>query len=362
MHDPHREPDVEGAPNAWRAADLEAARDRWVITFVAAELNELEAAVARCVDDGRELLDIDRAAFPLSRLGRRLAEVREQALWGLGVTLIRGLPVERWSRRETATALWGIGAHLGSPVSQNAQGHVLGHVKDLGLNYHDRNTRGYQTRARLPYHTDYSDLVALLCLRTAREGGLSSIASSTRIYLEMRRRRPDLAQTLTRPVYRSRWGEVSAGQNRWLEVPVFNLYSTGVSTTYVRSAVEKAQAMPEVPRLTDRQIEAMDLFDALAADPTLHVDMAFEPGDLQIVNNHCIVHSRTAYVDRDDAEDKRHLLRLWLACEDGPPFPLAMTEQFQGLTHNGRPNGIHIAGVPFVAPLDASPSDLELEG
>jgi alpha-ketoglutarate-dependent taurine dioxygenase len=239
-------------------------------------------------------------------------------------------------------------------VSQNAQGHVLGHVKNLGLNYADPTTRGYQTAARLPFHTDYSDLVALLCLRNAREGGLSMVASSSRIYREMRARRPDLAAVLTRPVCRSRWGEVSTGQKPWLEVPVFNLYPGGVSTTYVRSAIDKAQRLPSVPALSSEQIEAMDMLDALAADPEFHHDMAFAPGDVQIVNNHCVLHSRTAYVDHDEVDARRHLLRLWLACADGPPFPQAMTEGFQGLSANGRPNGIHIAGVAPIAPLEAS--------
>ena len=124
-------------------------------------------------------------------------------------------------------------------------------------------------------------------------------------------------------------------------------------TTYVRSAVRKAQLMPDVPRLSERQDEAMDLFDALAEDPALNFTMEFERGDMQFVNNHWILHSRTAYQDHKRPCDKRHLLRLWLACEDGPPFPLAMTESFQGLTRNGRPNGIDIPGVPFCAPLEA---------
>jgi hypothetical protein len=177
--------------------------------------------------------------------------------------------------------------------------------------------------------------------------------SSVTVYNEMRKQRPDLAEVLMQPLFRTRWGEVGSDRPPWVEVPTFNLHDTGVVTTYVRSAVRKAQLMPEVPRLRAAQVEAMDLFDSLAENPDFHLDMNFEPGDVQILNNHWILHSRTAYVDFDEPEKKRHLLRLWLTCPDGPPFPPAMTESFQGLTENGRPNGIHVPGVPFNAPLHA---------
>lgn len=134
---------------------------------------------------------------------------------------------------------------------------------------------------------------------------------------------------------------------------MFNPYPGGISTTYVRSAVEKAQAMPGVPPLSAPQREALDLLDALAADPSLHLDMDFAPGDVQIVNNHWLLHSRTAYEDAASWSEKRHLLRLWLACEDGPPYPQGMHDRFQGTLDNGRPNGIHIRGVPLSTPLDA---------
>ncbi|MFT5444905.1 MAG: hypothetical protein ACI9DC_000065 [Gammaproteobacteria bacterium] len=344
----------QSAPHAWNPAQLAAQREHWTWHPGREAIAEIEAAVAGCIAREWSILDITRADFPLPQFGKTLAAVRQQALWGTGVAVIRGLPIARWSVQEAAIAFWGLGTYLGRTLSQNAQGHVLGHVKNLGLEYADANTRGYQTSARLPFHTDSSDLVALMCLRTAREGGLSSVASSSRIYAEMQTRRPDLAKALMQPVCRSRWGELGDGQKPWFEVPVFNPFAGGVSTTYVRSAINKAQQLPGVPQLNDEQIEAMDMLDALAVDPEFHFDMTFAPGDMQIVNNHCLLHSRTQYVDHEDAAERRHLLRLWFACDDGPPFPQAMFDGFQGSSKNGRPNGIHVEGVPFVAPLDAT--------
>src|SRR3546814_12898620 len=85
---------------------------------------------------------------------------------------------------------------------------------------------------------------------------------------------------------------------------------------YVRSAIDKAQKFSEVPPLSPRQTEAMDAVDALARDPRLYLDMEFREGDIQLLCNHYIFHSRTSFVDFDRIEDQRHLLRLWLACPE----------------------------------------------
>ena len=147
----------------------------------------------------------------------------------------------------------------------------------------------------------------------------------------MVRRHPDLAAALTRPIARTRWGEVPDGQRPWAMVPIFMPGDTGIVTTYVRSAVRKGQALAGVPPVTPEQEAAFDIIDALAADPAFHLDMEFAPGDMQFLNNHVILHSRTTYEDHAEPEKRRHLLRLWLACDDGPPLPKVMVDDaFQG--------------------------------
>ncbi len=337
-------------PQCWYGPDMARQPELWVHELTAEEVAGIEAAVARL--DDVPILEIARA--PLPGLEERLARIRQEVLHGIGFQVIRGLPAGRWTVGRAAAAFWLLGLHLGEAVSQNGKGHVLGHVRDLGLDYSLAETRGYQTNARLPYHTDESDLACLLCLRTAREGGLSSLVSSVTIWNEMVRRRPDLAAALCRPVARTRWGEVPAGRRPWAEVPVFLPWRGNVVTTYVRSAIEKARPMPGPPEPSALQTEAMDMIDALVADPALHLDMALEEGDLQIVSNHRILHSRTAYLDWEDPARKRHMLRLWLACADGPDLPPVMTEEYQEATASGRPNGIRVPGVPFSAPLAAN--------
>ncbi len=338
---------------AWYGPQM-AARDDWIHTFSPAEIEEIDHAVRHAQSSGRELIELTQRDFPLSSVVSVLDRLRQETLHGRGFYMLRGLPVERYSLRESAIAYFGLGTYLGEAVSQNGKGHVLGHVTNLGLDYADPEVRGYQTSARLNFHADSSDLVALLCLRSARSGGLSTIVSSTTLWNELVRRHPQHARTLTQPLHYTRWGEIPEGKKPYASISVFTPWAGRMIATYVRSAINKSQTMPQVPRLTPQQIAAMDTLDALAADPALHLDMVFRPGDIQVLCNHSILHSRTAYEDWPEVEKRRHLLRLWLACADGPALPPFMTDRFQGVTANGRPNGIRVPGVPLAAPLEAA--------
>ncbi len=343
-------PQING-PQAWFGPEQASRAEEWTYHLSAANVAEIEAALAQVCETG--ILDISRANFPVPGLAPKLQAIKQEILHGRGFFVIRGLPIERYDVADAARIFWGLGAQWGEAVSQNGKGHVLGHVKDLGLDYSKPETRGYQTSARLPYHTDSSDIVGLLCLKKSKAGGLSSIVSTTTVYNEVVKQRPDLAAVLTNPVYRTRWGEVPEGRKPYYGTAPFSLVNGRVICTYVRSATRKAQLMDVVPRITPEQEEAMDLFDALANDPALHLDMTFKPGDMQYVCNHSIAHSRTAYEDFPELDKRRHLLRLWLACEDGPELPAAFTGEHQGMTSGGRPDGIKVPGVPLVAPLRA---------
>ncbi len=336
---------------AWYGPEMAKHPESWTYHLTDAHISELKTAIVAVRD--RDILDIGESEFKLPNLGKLLRNIRAETLQGKGFALIRGVPVADLSERDAALMFWGIGTHLGEAVSQNGKGHVLGHVQDLGYDYASPQARGYQTSSRLPYHTDSADLVCLLSLQISKSGGLSSIVSSVTVYNEMLRSNPDLVELLTHPVYRTRWGEVPEGKKPYGEIPVFNPYQGKVISTYVRSAIRKGQMLEGVPRLTPQHEEAFDTIDQLAGDPRLHLDMEFRVGDIQILNNHQVMHSRTAYIDHDDPVLRRHLLRLWLACKDGPALPPAMTSDYQGMTTSGRPNGIQVPGVPFNAPLTA---------
>ncbi len=237
-----------------------------------------------------------------------------------------------WGPRQSALAFLGLGLHLGNLRSQNAQGHLLGHVRDQGLSSKDPNVRIYQTRERQNYHTDSCDVVGLLCLHPARSGGLSSLVSTVTIFNELRRRRPDLARVLFEPIETDRRGEASPGQRPFFRIPVFNWHAGLLTTIYHRPYIESARRFAEVPPLTPLQTEALDAFDALANDPALHFFMEFRAGDVQLVHNHTLLHDRTAFEDWPEPERRRHLLRLWLAPAEARPLPAVFAERYGSVT------------------------------
>lgn len=343
---------VQGA-RVWRGPDVAGHSDDWTYRLNDEEIAELDAAVAGIMALGLDVIDIRREHFPLPTLEETLRQVRHDLLTGVGFAIIRGIPVDRYDAGEVAMAYFGIGSHLGEAVSQNAKGHALGHVYDLGFAgslWDIPTARGYQTTEKLIFHSDPSDFVGLLCLRPAKSGGLSRIASTGTVFNTMLGTRPDLVRTLMEPIYRDRRDEIPEGRKPWFRLPVFNFHDGRLLTNYVRSVIQKAQRFPEVPRLTDEQLEAFDLLDKTVFDLGVYLELEFESGDIQFLCNHYILHSRTAYEDHPEPHRKRHLLRQWLACDDGPPLPPPYDE-FMGKTASGRPNGYLMPEVKLNVPL-----------
>lgn len=314
-------------PSVWRGPDM-ARRDDWIVRLDATDCAELDAALVQVKARGIGIPGLAKKDFPLPGLARKLAGVRADLEDGRGFALLRGLPVEHYSKADAALIYWGIGAHFGPAFAQNAQGEMLGHVRDLGADWRsDMKARGYQTRLRLPFHNDSTDVVGLLCLRRAKSGGESLIVSSTAVHNEMLACRPDLARVLHEPFCVDRRDEESAGQKPYYVTPCFNWFKGRMLVRYNRTFIESAQRFADVPRLGAPQLEALDLMDALCDDPAFRLDMPFEPGDMQFVCNYVILHSRTTYEDYSEPDRKRHLLRLWLRTPGFADLPPAFADR-----------------------------------
>ncbi len=337
--------------SAWYGPDIAASAD-WIERLSASELAEIEGACARLVHEQVDWQTLRPTDFPLPTLQPRLARILDKVLQGRGFALLSGVPVARWGRLLSAHAFLGIGLHLGHLRPQNRQGHLLGHVKDLGLSSTDPNVRIYQTRERQNYHTDSCDVVGLLCLQPAQSGGMSSLVSSVTIFNEMRQRRPDLVQVLFERIETDRRGEVPAGQKPYFRIPVFNWHAGRLSTVYQRSYIESARRFPEVPPLTSKQVEALDLFDQLANDPALNLQMALDAGDIQLVHNHTLLHDRTAFEDWPEPERKRHLLRLWIAPPNARPLPAVFAERYGSIVPGDR-GGVSVPEMKYTIAWDA---------
>lgn len=341
-------PPAQTGPAAWKGPDMLARAQEWTLRLGPTEVAEIQSALKawRAHPDAGTATrpaPLTPADFPLPTLGPRLLGLKKDLLHGRGFVLIKGMPVRQWSHEDSAMAFIGLGAHLGNARSQNAKGHLLGHVRDVGLASTDPNVRIYQTHERQTFHTDSCDVVALLCLREARSGGDSLLVSSTTLYNEILSRRPDLAPWLFEPVATDRRGEIPVGMKPWFEIPVFNWHEGYLTALYQRQYVDSAQRFPEAPRLDPRHIEALDLLDTLTNDPALNFSMRLEPGDMQFVHNHTLLHDRTAFEDHAHPDERRYLLRLWLAVPGARPLPEVFKQRYGSITIGDR-GGIVVPG------------------
>ncbi len=344
-------PERISGPAAWTGRDLQHRTDLWTVHLTHEDVQDLEAAALHYLSLDRDIGEITAADFPLARFGEHLRRLKDKLLHGTGFEVLRGLPIGRYDRKLAATIFCGVGAHLGSARSQNAEGHILGHVRDTGASSRDPHTRIYQTAERQSFHTDSADVVGLLCLQNAREGGDSLLVSAVSIYNRMRAERPDLLERLFDPIATDRRGEVPPGAKPYMEIPVLNWHEGKLTVFYQRQYIESAQRFEDAMRLTPEHVEALDLFDALAEDPGMHVRMRLEPGDMQFVYNHTQLHDRTAFVDWPEPSRRRHLLRLWLSPQGDRELPPCFEERY-GSIEVGNRGGIVTKHTALSAPIE----------
>lgn len=344
-------PDRFDGPSAWLGQDMTQTPQAWLYTLGPDEVADLEAAAQHFLSLGRDLGEITKQDFPLNAFAGHARDLRQKMLTGVGAEVLRGLPIASYSQQEAATIFCGIGAHLGRARSQNAQGHILGHVRDIGADANDPNSRIYQTNSRQTFHTDSADVVGLLCIREAKEGGKSLLVSAESIYNRMRAERPDLLERLFDPIATDRRGEVPEGAKPYMEIPVLNWHEGHLTVFYQRQYIDSAQRFDGAMRLTKAHVQALDMFDALANDPELHFGMQLQPGDMQFVYNHAQLHDRTGFLDWPERDKRRHLMRLWLSLEGDRPLPECFKERY-GSIEVGNRGGIITKGTKLNAPLD----------
>lgn len=298
-------------PSAWTRADIE--RDgSWLHTLSPRALAEIDEAIEGLRRNGRTLETVSRRDFSFPTFGVFLKRFLWHDIARRGFGVIRGLSTQRYTPQELGMLFWGIGTHMGVGVSQNGKGDRLGHVRDQGLDYDTLNVRGYQTTAHLPFHCDPSDVVGLMCVRTAREGGLSSVVSGTAIYNVILQERPHYLPMLYRGFEYDRRGEETEYQKSISDpVPVFAHIDGELSIRYVRKSMETARQKLGRP-FSAEELEVLDYLDSLTVRDDLRLSMMLQAGDMQFANNYTVLHSRTDYVDHEDPAEKRHMLRLWL--------------------------------------------------
>lgn len=324
-------------PSVWTGEELRKVSD-WIRPFDDAELAEIDAAVRAFEASGLDPLDITPENFPLPRMRAAVDAIADELEHGRGMILLRGLP-STYSAQQLKLAYWGLGVHLGVPVSQSPRGEFLQDVKDYGESVELTKSRGSRTTRELPFHADRCDVVGLLCVRPAASGGASRVVSATAIHNAVLERADGLIDQFYADFHQSRQGEEPPGESPFFPQPIFNVHEGRFTGQFSPAYIRFAQMIPGCPPLTDRQKEALEVFGALADE--LCLDMDFRPGDIQLLNNHVAYHARTAFKDHADPASKRLLLRLWLAVPNSRPLPASYAITW-GCTEGGSVRG----GVP----------------
>lgn len=332
-----------GKDVAWFPSDLEDS-DRWIHQLTEAEKADLDAALRTAQAQGATIPTLTKESFPLSVLTATLDKTLDRIENDLGLYVLRGLPVEKYTKDELRLMYWGVGLHMGTALSQSSKGDFLGDVRNAGDKVTAQTGRGYMSKDLLGFHTDTADVVALLVLRTAQSGGLSKFCSSVAIRDEIAATRPDLLEVLKQPFVWTWKGQEPEGQLPYYEQPVFTDCEGRFSSRWIGTHILSAQEFPDVPRLTPEQLEAMQLVNALANEPRFHTEMMFEPGDFQFINNHVVYHARTEFVDWPEPDRRRHLLRMWLAV----PHSRRLADSMTAIYRDTSPGAVR-GGFPSLA-------------
>lgn len=321
--------DLYSKPLAWTAEEVRQ-DDSWIQRLTPAEVEGFRQALRHADSLDKPLLQMEQADFPLDAAARGAIDraIRTtQGRWGM--CLVKGFPVDEWTEPQTKLAYWCMGLHMGVGRTQNRASQVMNDVRDEGGDYKVKGGRGYNTNAGLDFHQDSCDVVGLLCRRTAKNGGTSKVISSIKLRDEVKRLRPDILPVLEQPFFHSYQGTQDPTQPPFYHCPLIGEAAGYFAARTNRKNTDAAQRdFEEVPRLTAQQTEALDLLDELMPSPLLCYTMELERGDLQLLNSYVTLHSRTPFEDFELADEKRHLLRLWLSIPSSQPLPEAFGEYF----------------------------------
>ncbi len=326
----------------WLAKDLEK-RSSWLHHLTAAQLEAIDQGLRLIKAKGLTFETLTPDNFPLEPLRGTFDAVLSELENGLGFAVIRGLPAEKYSKDDMRLLYWGMGLHLGTAVTQSSRGDMLGDVRDFGVKTYSKKGRGYMSNQHLQFHADSCDVVCLMVLRAAKQGGVSRYASTIAVHDEVARTRPDLLEVLYQPFYLSWKGQEQPGEAPYYLQPMFSKEDGKLASRFIPQHVigYLIDPVPGLPALTELQREALDYVLKLANDPRFYSEMNFEPGDMQFMNNHIMLHSRTEFEDYEEPDRKRHLIRLWLSV----PNSRKLNDSMDGI-YKDRRAGVVRGGFP----------------
>lgn len=303
-------------PSAWRSGDIRAEDYR-------VALNEA------CLDEVRRVADEMRAhplptilrtpaEFDLPNCQAAMAEVRRILKQGVRFAVVDRLPLDELSDDEATAIYWLLSSMICRPVAQKLDGTMIYNVWDTGKKaLPGSGVRPDSTNIEIRFHIDNAynttppEIVGLLCLRTAKSGGVSRMLSFHTVHNELLARHRDLLPRLYRPFWFDRQREFFSGEPATFSAPVFTRGDGEVKARFSVHQINSGYAMQGEP-VDNEGAAALAAMLEIFEEPALSIDFEFQPGEIQFVDNRTLGHSRTEYEDWPDPERKRHLIRLWL--------------------------------------------------
>ena len=313
-------------PSAWRGETV--TRQDFCIALPARILARIDALLPAL--RARDVLAITRDDFDDDEVAEFMRGVFAELRDGRGLAILTGCDGQNYSDDELTKIYWGLGLHLGMPETQSIFGDRIGHVQKTPNNPTDR---GYRSDRELELHCDSTDIAGLLCLQVAQSGGISQFTSALAVHNEMLRTCPELLPPLYEGYPYHRAGEMLPDEPPITpyNVPVFAERDGLVSSHYLRVFMEMAARDLTTDGLVPEPLRtALATFDAIATSPQIMVAFHAVRGDMTFMNNHMILHARSAFTDHPDPALRRHLLRLWLEAEDLRPIAPQMDVHGKG--------------------------------
>ncbi len=312
----------------------------WIFELDDRARRDLAGTVRTAADPEKTLFDYRRDDFDLGAAAPGIAAALREVRNGTGFAILRGMPRDELTAAEFELLTWAIGLHTGVARPQGKASQFLSAVRDAGTVYRTGKGRGYSSNADLDFHTDSADVVLLTCYNVARSGGMSMVSSSVTAHEVLAAERPDLAERLHQPHFFSRQQEQAPDEPACYPNPIYDVRDGLLFSKWNRNRLRSAQTIEGVPPLSVQQNEALDLLDAILRRPNVMYSMHLRPGDMQILNNHVTLHSRTEFEDHDDPALKRCLFRLWLAPPDGVALPESWRPAYRAIEAGSVRGGI----------------------
>ena len=300
--------------SAWTRSDMDEDKS-WIYRLSEDEIVELESSFIELKKKNIPHSEIAKQDFPLMNLDSKFEALQNEIEDGRGIAVLKGVPIEGKSIDEIEVLYAAISSHIGTSIYQDTKGSLIDHVTDRGLNYDDISVRGYTTNAKLTPHCDSGDIVSLLCVRPAKSGGLNTLSSSITLFNEMFENHEELLEPLYNGYHYNIRGNGPPGEFEDMtahRVPVYSYYKGKLSCRFNAKAILTSEQIPGVPKLSQLEKDAVNKLAELSMLEKFSYQLMLEPGDLLLLSNYSVFHTREAFVDWEDLDRRRLLLRKWI--------------------------------------------------